>query len=240
MSLETHSTKNARVYQRAFDHDECRALREADPKRWTYAELGRHFGVSRVAVNRVLDPRLAERMAANAARVNREKREPCKGDCGTLVWRHGSLSQDRTGYCPACYGQLRTAADVRDTELRCRKCGEWKPDDDFTPRPRATRRGRRSHCRDCETAARKAHRKANPEATRTADTNRKRRDLPMSTFIVLCRNGNGWKEHAEVEATTQMAAIEKAATDAGDYVAISAKQVFRVEPVTALKVVRSA
>lgn len=117
MSLQTVSTKRNRVYERAFDHDEARQLREADPKTWTHKALAAHFGVSTQAVKRVLDE-------------------------------------------------------------------------------------------------------------------------PMTTFIVLCRNGDGWKEHGEIEAATARAAVEQAAADPGDYIAVSAKQVFHLEPVTTLKVVR--
>jgi hypothetical protein len=159
VSLETVSTKNNRVYRRAFDHDEARRLRADDPKTWTHAALGRYFDVSPTAVERVLKPQTNERMLATAAQSARDTREPCKGGCGALVWRHGNRNRARSGYCPTCRGEQVAAPNVHDTELRCTKCGEWKPDDEFSHWSRASRRGRKSHCRVCESAARADHRR---------------------------------------------------------------------------------
>lgn len=237
MALVTVSEKRNRVYQRAFDHDEARALRESDPKTWTFAALAAHFGVTWLAVQRVLDPVVRARMDAEAKRYHENHREPCKGGCGARVW---AVSKGRTGYCPACLAKARTADDVRDSELRCLKCGEWKPDAAFGRAKRQTRRGRRPWCSACDTAARRAHRKANPEQERATYRRQKREGKPMTTFTVLRRNGSGWIDHAEVEAVSGLAAVEKAATEAGEYVAVSLKQVCRVEPVTSMKVVRGA
>lgn len=235
MSLVTVSDKRARVYQRAFDHDEAIALRESDPETWTYAALAEYFGVSSVAVARVLDPDRRERMAAAALEHARGKRKPCKGGCGTLVWTH---MKGRSGYCIPCYGKVRAADDVRETELRCTKCREWKPDDEFARGKTRGRRGRRTYCRPCDSAARKAYREANPEKERAAANRAKRKGKPMTTFTVLRRNGAGWEDHAKVDAPTAQAAVEKAADREGEYVAFSAKNVFPMKPVTAFQVVR--
>lgn len=172
MSLETVSTKRNRVYPRAFDHDEARALRESDPKRWTYPALAAHFGVSQSAIARVLNPATNERMAAQALKHQRGKRTPCKGGCGALVW---NAVPGRSGLCPACIGAQRAADGVRDGELLCRSCGEWKADDKFLGKGPKGRRGRKSHCRACGAARRRAWRQAHLEQERAADRERKRR-----------------------------------------------------------------
>lgn len=244
MSLVTVSTKRNRVYQRAFDHEQARALRDSDPEKWTYAELGRHFGVSPLAVRRVLVPEVSDRMASKAAEFLRNSREPCLGGCGALVWTH---RQGYSGYCPACYGVVRTAHAVRDDELRCTRCGEWKPDDEFGRGPVVSRRNHRPHCRACETTARREHRKAHPEIDRASQDRavahrraKRQEHIPMTAFMVLRRNGSGWIEHAQVDANSGIAAVEKAADAAGEYVAFSHKQVCNVEPVVSMKVVARA
>lgn len=172
VSLETIGA-NGRVYKRAFDHDEARALREADPKRWTYDALAAHFGVSAVAVCRVVNPAVDGNMRAAATAYLRAHRTPCKGGCGALVWTYAN--PDRTGLCPACHGAQRAADGVRDDELLCRICGEWKPDDDFGGKGVKARRGHRSNCRACETKARRAHRQANREHERAVERERYRK-----------------------------------------------------------------
>jgi hypothetical protein len=241
MSLETVSTKRNRVYERAFDHDECRALRAEDPKRWTWKALAEHYDVSIRAIERVLKPHVAERMNAYSLQWTREnKREPCKGGCGALVWMH---MKERSGYCPACAGLLRSKT-VRPTELLCTRCDDWKPDEAF-PANRNTkgRRGRHVTCRVCQTIVRREHRQRNRQAENDRDRAYKRQvreeTKKVGKFIVFTPNGDGFKEVARVEAASAIGAIEKAAEGAGEYVAVSETRfrVMKVEPVQKFAVV---
>lgn len=218
--LVTESTKRNRVYQRAFDHEEAQRLREAG---WSIPRIADHMGVSVTAVYRVCDPAVRERMQEKADKKLRDMREPCLGGCGRLVWMHNAKA---TGYCPACAGIQRSAAHVRDTELQCTRCNEWKPDAEFSDaQGRRSRRGKQSWCRKCNSATRQARRLATPELERAAQNKNKRKGLPMSKFIVLSKNGDGgWHEYARVEAATRMHAVEKTATDEGVYVAVTEGQ----------------
>lgn len=240
MSLETHSTKRNRVYRRAFDHDEARKLRAEG---WSYSRLADHFGVSATAVQRVCDPEFRAKLDARSLAHARANRKPCRGGCGTLVWDHG----DRTGYCTACWGAVRSAPNEREGELRCTRCGEWGPDEQFgRDTRRKTRRGRRTYCRACEAEARRDHRRRKPEQERAA-TNRQHREVAkrkgtarMSEYIVLRKNGNGWNEVGKVEASSVLYAVEEGADGEGIYTAVKPAQIMAVEPTTAFKVVKGA
>lgn len=236
MSLVTVSDKKNRVYQRAFDHDEAQKLRAEG---WTWQALTVHFGVSEAAVRRVCDPKVRERMAANGNDWHRAHRQPCLGDCGALVWM---TAPDRTGYCADCVSARRAAEAVRETELLCRKCGEWKPDAEFTDdRRRTRRRGKRTFCRACDTAARRGHRRANQDRERTVDRERKRRGKRMAKYVVMRKDEEGrWEERARTDATSRLHAIERVADDSGAWVAVTEGQltVLEVQPAMAFKVVR--
>lgn len=155
MSLVTVSEKRGgRVYQRAFDHDEARRLRKLDPEEWTYQRLAEHFGVTDTAVGRVCNPAIAARMAAASREGHRRRKTPCEGGCGRRVWANGV----RTGYCPECIVAFLAEGVVRDGELRCTGCGEWKPDAEFHRGPGRVRRYRRSRCIACESKERRERR----------------------------------------------------------------------------------
>jgi hypothetical protein len=143
----------ARVYHRSFDWDEARRLREADPKLWTYKRLAEHFGVSESGIQVAVRPELRERVYASAAAWQRQGTCP---DCGARTSRVGGVGSLR---CIPCSAAARVTT-VREAELRCSSCGEWKPDEDF-PRSKyhACRRHRRRTCTSCGTAARQAYRK---------------------------------------------------------------------------------
>lgn len=175
MSLETISTKNNRVYQRRFDHDEAQELRAQG---WSYPLLADRFGVSVAAVYRICNPEFEERQRKRHAAWLRKKRHPCSGGCGRLVWMHGTT---RSGYCPRCVKALDVAADVRESELRCTKCRRWKPDEEF-PRYKGVhaRRGRNGWCRSCCAAARREHRRLRPDIEQAAIA-RKRSPLKKPT-----------------------------------------------------------
>lgn len=56
MSLETHSKKRNRVYERAFDHEEAQRLRSEG---WSYDDLAERFGVSLTSSPASVRPRSA-------------------------------------------------------------------------------------------------------------------------------------------------------------------------------------
>lgn len=152
-----------------FDHEKARELRAEG---WTYVALANRFGVTPEAVRRVCIPEVAARMARAANKwAHNNRRAPCLGGCGRLVW---TLNPDRTGYCVACLGALRTGPNVCDGELRCTTCDEWKPDSDFPANGPAGRRGRRHECRSCSTKRRREHRAANRERDRAYQREYKR------------------------------------------------------------------
>lgn len=227
--MVTKSTKRAREYQRAFDHDEAQRLRDLDPDTWSYSRLARHFGVTPGAVQRVLDPSLRQKMDQRTKAYIASKRKPCKGGCGKLVWGH---MKDRSGYCSECVYEMKFKPE-RDDALRCGACGEWKPDEEFHKGKAKSRRGRAFLCRPCSNVARRIYRARNSERERERERNHKRqrkeRVGDMSKWIVLQANGSSYVECARVDTATAIGAIEKAATTAGEFVAVSEA---RFQPMT--------
>jgi hypothetical protein len=222
VSLVTVSKVRNRVYHRQFDHEECARLRAEDPERWTYPELAAHFGVSVVGIQRILNPRLRERMQEHVNAYARRQRRPCLGGCGTLVWMHGGKS--RSGYCLRCVSALIAAPNVRETELRCLKCGEWKPDDQFYRRTsNHARRGRVTHCKPCAAVDRADHRRRNHDQEmiyqRHYYRTRRREKKKMAQFIVLKPRDGGYDTVGTVDAASSDHAIEKLAEEPGLYVA---------------------
>lgn len=261
MTLITRSRTNGRIYQRRFDHDEMKRLRAEDPERWTHTALAEHFGVSTSRIKQLLDPKLMEKANKATLEYARRKRKPCLGGCGTLVWAHGRRA--RTGYCNSCLDEIEAErrADVREDELLCLKCQEWKPDSEF-PRGRM-RNGRRrgkyrrfkdTWCRSCNTAARRNFRKRHPEAHVAYEKRysqvRSERRREMALYVVLkqdeqlSRQVGGQRvfvEIDEVEAVSPDAAIEKVADSEASYVAPPATrfEVVSVAPKTSLRVSRN-
>lgn len=244
MSLETVSTKRVRTYQRQFDHDEARSLRAEDPKRWTYRELAAHFDVTEPAIYRVVKPGAAERQSRRTVEFLRSRRLPCVGGCGTLVWP----GADRSGLCIRCVG-VRRSTTARPDALLCTRCREWKPDDEFSANKKAVaRRGRITYCRPCAAAVRREFRHKHPESEKAAErrraATRRQKGPKMAEFFVFTPNGTGdtYKLVARTEAGSPQGAVEKAAAEAGDYIAIPVTRwkTMRVAPVQALHVVEVA
>lgn len=239
MSLETISTKRHRVYHRMFDHDEARSLREEG---WTYQALAGRYGVLEAAVIRVCDPRVNARMQEQSKRSLRRRRRPCLGGCGRLVWWHGNTST-RSGKCSRCIAAERTTQDVRVSELRCTSCREWKPDAEFpTYKASIARRGRNAMCRACCATARREHRKRKPDLEREQNRrviDKRRRQKVASTYVVLRPNGHGYIEQCRIDAASPAHAIEQAAQEEGEYIAVPEGrfQVMAVAPVQAFRVV---
>jgi hypothetical protein len=135
---------------RKFDWDEARRMRAEG---MYYSAIGRALGVSETAVRRALDPAVRQKMHTAVLEWTRKnKRAPCKGGCGTLVWTQTS---GRKGYCLTCSGAQRATVGVGEGVLECAKCGEWKADEEFYSRPTAVvRRGRRTVCKVCDNTGR--------------------------------------------------------------------------------------
>lgn len=246
--LETYSLKKRRVYERKFDHEEARRLHSEG---MALHAIARHFGVSDNAVRRVVDLEFREMMDKKTrAWIEKTKRAPCLGGCGTRVWLQ---NQARTGYCHRCLPAKRNEWTVREGELLCRRCEQWKPDRDFPLNrkskrrkdgtPSASRRGRDPWCRSCATAVRRAHRHAHPEQEKRQNQRvmQKRREAKMADYIVLDKVGElEYHEIGRCEASSPDIAIEKLATEEGAYVAVltSRFEVVEVAPTTSLRVQR--
>jgi hypothetical protein len=75
---------------------------------------------------------------------------PCANGCGKMVWGR---------FLPGTMCRRCRATSVRDTELECGRCREWKPDDGFQRnRQEKMRRGRHRLCRVCSTITRREYR----------------------------------------------------------------------------------
>jgi hypothetical protein len=245
VSLVTVSEKKGgREYHRHFDHDEAQKL---------YAEgrsinsLAEQFGVSHSGMQRVLDPEFRAKFEARAkAWIRENKREPCKGRCGRLVWMVGKRA-GRTGYCRECFqkNQVVVNGNVRVDSLRCNACREWKPDAEYgTSHGSKSRRGRDPECRMCATKRRRDHRRRKPQFERdqAERVKAKRREQRMARYIVFQPNGAGFVEVSRVDAGSPAHAVEQAATTEGDYVAVPEGRfkLMRVAPVQRLKVVEAS
>lgn len=248
MSLVTVSTKKNRVYHRAFDHEEAKRLREEEG--WTYTRIADHFGVSTAGVLRVLNPKYRTYSDRQTNAYHRKRRTACKGGCGKLVW---NTTKGRTGYCQQCLAARMVAADVREDELRCTRCRQWRPDDEFPlakirngKRKNFGRRHKHCWCRQCVTAVRRefrhAHREQERVTTRQYDkTVRTERRNGMAEYIVLKQEGEGrYEEVSHEEAGSADLAIERAVQSPGAYVAVlvSRFEIVEVAPQTSLQVVR--
>lgn len=132
---------------RLFDYDEAKRLR-ADGL--TYQAIADRFGVSNSAVALAVND--AAREIANE-RANAWQRRGVCIDCGGQCTRTAGTPAHRCKTCAA----LAKATSVREDELQCMKCREWKPDAGF-PSNRAesgVRRGRHDQCRPCLTEAKR-------------------------------------------------------------------------------------
>ena len=212
----------------------------------SYAALAEHFGVSQTSVTRVCDPATNARLVAQTKKWTERHRRECLGGCGRRVWMTG---KGRSGYCIKCLREKweRERKDVRDGELLCLKCGEWKPDEEFSTRTpskkRTSRRGRTPWCRACNTEARRAHRRRRPDMQHTADIRAgvKKGRLKMQRYVVLVPEGEGhYREVGRVDAAGPVHAVETAAQVEGTFVAIAESRFvpMTVAPVKAFRVVK--
>lgn len=143
-------TRYAGGPRRSFDWDECRAAYEVGVP---VSELVRRYGRTRRAI-------------VCAIRGRTTGTAEC--ECGVTI-DVGAL------HCKRC----AAAATVKRDEhgrLFCASCSTWKDEQEFPANRRRPIRGRRTSCRQCETAKRRARRNANPEATRAYERARRQRE----------------------------------------------------------------
>lgn len=134
---------------RTFDYAEAKRLRAAGE---TYAAIGRRFGVTPEAARLAVRDDVRARALAASAAWQAAGRCP---DCGAPATRHSRTWQLR---CRDCAVRAQTTS-VRETELLCMTCREWKPDAAFARnRTEPQRRGRHDQCTPCNTAAKRAWR----------------------------------------------------------------------------------
>lgn len=153
-----------RVYERKFDWNEAKALRNDG---WTYAAIAERFSVSRSAIQRVCDEKRKARVAEYGAQW---QRNGCCPECGAQATRSNVQHK-----CMACRVR-EMATSVRGDMLRCTTCREWKPDEGFCfDKLLTARRGRHCQCRVCLTVARRKHRERNREADNAYQREYKRR-----------------------------------------------------------------
>lgn len=148
-------------YRRKFDWEEAKRLRATG---LTYEKVAATLGVSEMAVYLALNPEV--RVRQEEMRREWVKSGTCT-DCGGAATR--GYGPNRRGRCRACFAKQRTTS-VRDGELQCVTCREWKDDDGFPHNASArcvVRRGRHHQCRACQTEAKREYRRANPERERS-------------------------------------------------------------------------
>lgn len=157
-------TKTGRVYKRKFDWDEARRLHSLG---YSYKQLAKKYDVSCTSIARVCDDHTYHRMRRTQEEWQRSGK--CI-ECGELG-RSPYQQRLRNGRCRSCATAFATKS-VREHELRCYHCQQWKPDEDF-PFGNYTfghylRRRRNGHCRLCCTIIKREWRERHPDRAREA------------------------------------------------------------------------
>lgn len=142
-----------RVYERVYDYAEIRRLHEEDGL--TKAEIAKKLGCAFRLVG----------IALAGGYVGMQRSSSCV-DCGVQV----DLASVR---CTRCMGLLQVKRDAKG-RLWCSPCETWKDEEEFGLDPKSLR-GRRAHCRSCETRARRRYRRAHPEKEQAANERLKAR-----------------------------------------------------------------
>lgn len=158
---------------RRFDHDEARRFYATGD--WSYAALGRHYGVTDHAIRAAVNPDVRRMKNENSRAYVTMICEDCGGQCIHNYWAK-TVRNDRI-VCRACaFQRLREESLLARMnaagDLLCRSCGKYKPMTDFVAKANGSPR---PWCRECSTAARQAHRVANLEASRAYDREYRRR-----------------------------------------------------------------
>jgi hypothetical protein len=160
-----------RVYERKFDWDEARRLREEGE---SYTKLGARFGVSASAIYFACNPKAYE---AARVRSSAAQRSGICVVCGERCsWNRAQQTAPR---CRRCAALDRTTTVEWDDHgaigrIRCHVCHVWKDVDEFAPSQRYS--GART-CRVCNTRIKRESR-ARPEVRereRVRDRERRRR-----------------------------------------------------------------
>lgn len=132
---------------RRFDYEEAQRLRASG---LSYKAIGERLGVSDTAIYWACNPK----QRARSFVITREwqRRGTCI-ECGAQCSRTGGQPLHR---CRRCSDKARVTT-VRDTEMECVTCKQWKPDDAFPlgRRRDQARRGRHRQCRVCLTVAKR-------------------------------------------------------------------------------------
>ncbi len=161
-----YSLKNGRVYCRTVNYQ---VIRERYAAGETVTEIARDIGFSFAGVKRIVDPAFSAKLYAVSQASLMSGTCPDCGKEGTF--KHKGVSSR----CRDCASRA-LATSVREGELRCYRCREWKPDAEFPNSSKnKARRGRHKNCRLCNTTLRREHRHRNPEAAKAYDREYKRR-----------------------------------------------------------------
>lgn len=139
-----------RVYERRFDYEEAR-LRRANGE--LVSALAAEYGVTAAAIYRATTPGLPQRQVA----YHREWRKTVCTVCGSPAQKAAFRGDGPR--CKPCADDAR-ATSVREGELQCVTCRQWKLDREFafSAAARDRRRGRHQCCRACATALRREYR----------------------------------------------------------------------------------
>jgi ribosomal protein S27E len=147
-------------YTRKFDRDEALALYE----KWgNWAQVARRLGVSYAAMYLAFNEEARKKNEARSKKWQMSGVCPGCGKEGTTKHRHMTTHTyvRADAYCRKCAGILRRTS-IRDGELKCGVCKEFKPDSEFpTNRIEVRRRYKHTSCKSCGNAARKAYRAKN-------------------------------------------------------------------------------
>lgn len=180
--------KNGRVYQRLFDHEEAMRRYQAGE---TPAALAREYGVSDVAVRRVVVPGVRERMYA----ANRRYWQATCAVCGGKVVSNPSRERtDGRVLCRQCsnaerrerlrFNEHGILVAVRCSMLDCANGERWQPPANFPHGPRhhdVRPGGIHGQCRACNTRSRREYRKRHREAQNAYDREYKARRRAQGT-----------------------------------------------------------
>lgn len=144
--------KKNRAYEHHFDWEEAKRLRaEGVPITW----IAQKLGVTDGAIRRIVIPGEMERMAQYSREyaIGQGRCERCGATTNKAAQNRGSR------LCKSCADDKR-ATTVRETELLCVKCRQWKPDEQFHNSVNfIRRRGRRNTCKACANKMREDYRK---------------------------------------------------------------------------------
>ena len=140
---------------RAFDHD---AAWERYSNGETIARIAASVGVSVTSVRRAVVPGAKKTAAAASSARFKASCSVCGGKCTNNYYTRAARNVVTPLMCRSCSNRSMCAS-VRDNELRCSTCQEWKPDFEFpSDRNLPHRRGRHAQCRPCGTKQKRAWR----------------------------------------------------------------------------------